>query len=314
MVDTTPNCGNILAGVGPFAIERKLVPVTSGETRVRVKTINTGTRAELVVSTPNGVVEYDGEEAIDGVPGTAAAIPINFLDTAGSVCGSLFPTGQYADTIDGVEITCIDNGMPVVLLRANDFGFTGHESCQKIEAETEALRRIESIRLQAGRRMGLGDVGTAVVPKMCLISTPENGGSISTRSLIPWKCHASIGALRPLVLRRARPARAGSLSSPRREGGQGREGEGGGEGRGGGGGGGGEGQPPPPPHHHHPQPTPHPTPNPLPQPSPTFSHITLPNPQKTPHNPTNPPHQPPNIPKEANYHRFALSHYRALLP
>ena len=160
---------------------------------MRVKTINTSTRAELIVSTPNGVVEYDGDEAIDGVPGTAAAIPINFLDTAGSVCGSLFPTGQYADTIDGVEITCIDNGMPVVLLRANDFGFTGHESCQKIEAETEALRRIESIRLQAGRRMGLGDVGTAVVPKDVSYLDLENGGSISTRSLIPWKCHASIG-------------------------------------------------------------------------------------------------------------------------
>ena len=193
LVDTTPNCGNILAGVGPFAIERGLVPVTSTETRVRVKTINTGTRAELVVSTPDGAVEYDGDEVIDGVPGTAAAIPINFLDTAGSVCGSLFPTGQYTETVDGVEITCIDNGMPVVLLRAKDFGFTGREDCPEIEARSDALAKIENIRLEAGRRMGLGDVASAVVPKMCLISAPENGGCISTRSLIPRKCHASIG-------------------------------------------------------------------------------------------------------------------------
>lgn len=193
LVDTTPNCGNILAGVAPFAIERGLVPASSPETRVRVLTLNTGTRAELVVCTPGGTVEYDGHEAIDGVPGTAAPIPVNFLDTAGSVCGSLFPTGQQAENIEGVDVTCIDNGMPVVLLRASDFGLTGYESCAEIEASAEALARIESIRLEAGRRMGLGDVTDAVVPKMCLISPATHGGSINTRSLIPRKCHASVG-------------------------------------------------------------------------------------------------------------------------
>jgi 4-oxalomesaconate tautomerase len=193
IVDTTPNCGNILAGIGPFAIERGLVPATSSVTRVRVRTLNTGTRAELVVETPNGHVRYDGEEAIDGVPGTAAAIPVNFLDTEGSVCGSLFPTGERSEEIDGVTVTCIDNGMPVVLLRASDFGLTGYESCDEIEAQTEVLQRIEHIRLEAGRRMGLGDVQEAVVPKMCLISRPRHGGCINTRSLIPRKCHSSIG-------------------------------------------------------------------------------------------------------------------------
>jgi len=193
LVDTTPNCGNILAGVGPFAIERGLVAIRGPETRVRVKTINTGTRAELVVSTPDGAVEYEGEEAIDGVPGTAAAIPINFLDTAGSVCGKLFPTGQRRETVNGVDITCIDNGMPIVVLRASEVGLSGRESCAGIEAATEALAKIEAIRLEAGRRMGLGDVTDAVIPKMFLISAAVNGGSIHTRSLIPRKCHESIG-------------------------------------------------------------------------------------------------------------------------
>jgi 4-oxalomesaconate tautomerase len=193
LVDTTPNCGNILAGVGPFAIERGLVPVTSDETRVRVKTLNTGTLAELIVATPDGCVEYAGETAIAGVPETAAPIPINFLDTAGSVCGSLFPTGQRMEMVEGIAITCIDNGMPVVLLDAAEFGFRGTESCQEIEAATEALKRIENIRLEAGRRMGLGDVSEAVVPKMCLISSPIHGGCVNTRTLIPKKCHTSIG-------------------------------------------------------------------------------------------------------------------------
>jgi 4-oxalomesaconate tautomerase len=193
MVDTTPNCGNILAGVGPFAIERGLIQVTIPETRVRVRTLNTGTLAELIVSTPDGTVSYEGDEAVDGVPGTSAPIPINFLDTAGSVCGALLPTGRPVDRIGDVDVTCIDNGMPVVLLRAQDFGFSGMESCPEIEANLEALGRIEAVRLEAGKLMGLGDVTTAVVPKMCLVSAPRAGGSINTRTLIPRKCHTSVG-------------------------------------------------------------------------------------------------------------------------
>ena len=193
LVDTRPNCGNILAGVALFAIERGLVEVRSPETRVRVITVNTGTRAELIVNTPHGAVDYEGDVAIDGVPGTAAAIPINFLDTAGSVCGALFPTGRRSDTVNGAEVTCIDNGMPIVIIRAGDMGLSGRESCSEIQASGEALEKIEAIRLQAGVRMGLGDVTNAVVPKMVLVSRAVNGGCIQTRSLIPRKCHESIG-------------------------------------------------------------------------------------------------------------------------
>lgn len=193
MVDTTPNCGNILAGVGPFAIERGLVQISGETTRVRVRTLNTGTRAELVVSTPGGQVCYSGSERIDGVPGMAAAIPINFLDAEGSVCGSLLPTGNHADIVRGVEVTCIDHGMPVVLLRAGDVGLTGSESCAEIEASDEILKRIEAIRLDAAVLMGMGDVSQAVVPKIALISMARHGGALQTRSLIPKRCHASIG-------------------------------------------------------------------------------------------------------------------------
>lgn len=193
VVDTKPNCGNILAGVGPFALERGLIQPKSDETRVRVYTVNTGTRAELLVSTPGGQVRYDGDEAIDGVPGSSAAIPVNFLDTEGSVTGALFPTGQRRESVCGVEVTCVDNGMPVVLFSASDVGLSGYESCPEIEASSEALKKIEAIRMEAGQQMGLGDVNNAVVPKMFVLSQARSGGAINTRSLIPKKCHESIG-------------------------------------------------------------------------------------------------------------------------
>jgi 4-oxalomesaconate tautomerase len=193
LVDTKPNCGNILAGVGPFAIERGLVAIAGKETRVRVRTLNTGTRAELVIATPEGRVEYEGNQVIDGVPGTSAAIPVNFLDAAGSVCGSLFPTGSRSQAVQGVDVTCIDNGMPVVLLRAKDFGFSGNETCADLEAATGALERIETIRRELGLPMNLGDVSSAVVPKMCLLSEPRAGGCVRTHSLIPRRCHEAIG-------------------------------------------------------------------------------------------------------------------------
>ncbi len=192
-VDTTPNCGNILAAVGPFAIERGLVVAIDPITRVRVRTLNTGTVAELLVPTPGGEICYEGDERIDGVPGTAAAIPIHFLDCAGSVCGSLLPTGRANDLIQGVSVTCIDNGMPVVVMRAIDFGFHGDESCAEVEAAAQSLMLIESIRCEAGLRMGMGDVSQAVVPKVALVSIARNGGSIRTQNLIPRRCHSSIG-------------------------------------------------------------------------------------------------------------------------
>jgi len=153
----------------------------------------TGTLAELVISTPGGKVCYEGDERIDGVPGTAAAIPINFLDAEGSVCGVLLPTGNNVDLVQGVEVTCIDNGMPVVILRAKDVGFEGDESCSEIEAAKQALEKIEAIRREAGERMGMGDVSQAVVPKVSLVSSPRNGGTLCTRNLIPVRCHTSIG-------------------------------------------------------------------------------------------------------------------------
>ena len=194
-VDDTPNCGNILAGVAPFAIETGLVPAGQETTSVRIHMINTGNLAELIVRTPGGQVEYEGDAAIDGVPGTAAPIICNFLDVAGSVCGSLLPTGNQQDEIGGINVTCIDNGMPVVVMRASDLGRTGYESCDDLNADDELKGRIEAIRLEAGPKMNLGDVTSKVVPKMCLVAAPQHGGAISTRTFIPHVCHTAVGVL-----------------------------------------------------------------------------------------------------------------------
>jgi 4-oxalomesaconate tautomerase len=192
-VDTTPNCGNILAGVAPFAIERGLVAPTHPVTRVRVRTLNTGTIAELQVQTPQGIVSYAGDARIDGVPGRAAAITIDFLDAEGSVCGTLLPTGRVMDEIRGVPCTLIDNGMPVIVLRAADVGRTGHEPRDELNGDTELKSRLETIRRDAGPLMRLGDVADRVVPKIALVAEPRAGGHIATRSFIPHECHASIG-------------------------------------------------------------------------------------------------------------------------
>jgi 4-oxalomesaconate tautomerase len=194
-VDTTPNCGNMLAAVGPFAIETGLVRADAPETSIRVRMLNTGNLCELIVQTPDGKVNYQGDATVDGVPGTAAPIICNYLDVAGSVCGSLLPTGNPIDIVDGIEVTCIDNGMPVVVLRACDFGITGSESPQDLDANDGLKQRLESIRLQIGPTMNLGDVKDKVVPKMSLISAPKAGGHVNTRTFIPHDCHAAIGVL-----------------------------------------------------------------------------------------------------------------------
>ncbi len=194
-VDTTPNCGNMLAGVGPFAIEHGLVAARDGVTPVRVRMVNSDNLCELLVETPGRRVNYDGDAQIDGVPGTAAPIVCNYLDVAGSATGSLLPTGRVLDVADGVEITCIDNGMPVVVLRARDFGITGYETPKELDANKDLKAKIESIRLQVGPRMNLGDVKTKVVPKMSLIAPARAGGHVSTRTFIPHDCHAAIGVL-----------------------------------------------------------------------------------------------------------------------
>ena len=193
IVDTSPNCGNILAGVGPFAIERGLVAPRDDKTVVRVRTLNTGTIAELVVATPGGVVDYEGSARIDGVPGTGAPINIFFPDIAGSVCKSLLPTGKVLDWIDGVPVTCIDNGMPVLVIPAQAVERTGYETVAALDHDAELKARIERIRVLAGELMGLGDVTNAVVPKITLVAPPRNGGCVTTRTFIPKNCHSSIG-------------------------------------------------------------------------------------------------------------------------
>ncbi len=193
MVDTTPNCGNILSGVAPFAIERGLVKPSGNTTNVRVRTVNTGTVADLLVQTPGGRVNYEGTARIDGAPGTSAPIIVTFLDAEGSVCGSLLPTGNVVDVIDGISCTLIDNGMPVIVMKAADVGRTGHEPRDQLDKDLALKARIEAIRLKAGPLMNLGDVSKKSVPKICLVAEPRAGGSIATRSFIPHECHASIG-------------------------------------------------------------------------------------------------------------------------
>jgi len=195
LVDVTPNCGNMLAAVGPFAVERGLVRPIDPVTPVRIYMVNTGNIAVAHVPTPGGKVIYDGDTTIAGVPGTSSAIRIDFLNTAGSVCGALLPTGHSLDTVDGIEATLIDNGMPVVVLRAADFGKSGYETPAELDADKKFKQRLEEIRLMAGERMGLGDVCSKVVPKMTLIAAAQRGGDVATRTFIPHKCHAAIGVL-----------------------------------------------------------------------------------------------------------------------
>jgi 4-oxalomesaconate tautomerase len=194
-VSDSQNCGNMLAAVGPFAIEHGMVEAADGVTPVRIWMENTDTLATAYVQTPGGEVRYDGDARIDGVPGSHAPIPLEFADTAGSSCGALLPTGNVVDEIAGIRVTCIDNGMPVVCLAASDLGLTGAETPAEIEAMPEVKARIEEVRLAAGPLMNLGDVTSATVPKMSLLSPPAHGGHVSTRTLIPHRVHEAIGVL-----------------------------------------------------------------------------------------------------------------------
>jgi 4-oxalomesaconate tautomerase len=195
IVTDAQNCGNILAGVGPFAIERGLVAATGDETRVAIFMENTGQVAVATVQTPGGAVTYDGDTAIDGVPGTHAPVPLEFRDTAGSSCGALLPTGNAVDTIQGVAVTLIDNGMPCVVMKAQDLGITGYEDREWLDNAADLKARIEAIRLEVGPLMNLGDVKEKSVPKMMLVAPPRNGGAVTVRSFIPHRAHATIGVL-----------------------------------------------------------------------------------------------------------------------
>jgi len=192
-VSDKQNCGNILAGVAPFAIERGLVRGCDPVTQVRIFMVNTSQTVVATVQTPGGKPEYQGNARIDGVPGTAAPIPLSFSDTAGSTCGALLPTGRAVDLVNGIAVTCIDNGMPVVVMRASDVGRTGYETRDQLDKDTELKAKIEAIRLTVGPMMNLGDVTAQTVPKMILLAPPREGGVVSTRSFIPHRAHATIG-------------------------------------------------------------------------------------------------------------------------
>lgn len=193
------NCGNILAGVGPFAVERGLVDAGEVRTSVRINMINTGSIATATFATPGGRVEYDGDLEIDGVPGRAGAISLDFEGTAGSSTGALFPSGRLVDDLDGVAATCVDNGMPSVLMAASDLGIAGTESPTELEADERFAARLAQLRLLAAEKMGMGDVSAATVPKLVLLSAPRAGGAISTRSFLPVRAHTSIGVLGALT-------------------------------------------------------------------------------------------------------------------
>ena len=203
-VDTSPNCGNMLAAVVPFALETGMVQVQADTSTYRVLTLNTDMQCDVTVQTPGGQIAYEGSARIDGAPGSSAPVTINFLDTAGSVCSGLLPTGKVLDRVrvngDGfasfdIDVTCIDNGMPLVLMRASDMGCTGYETAAELNADVELKTRLEALRLKTGQLMGLGDVTKKTYPKMTLIAPPRSGGSLSTRSFIPHVCHDAIGVL-----------------------------------------------------------------------------------------------------------------------
>jgi 4-oxalomesaconate tautomerase len=195
LVTDRQNCGNLLAGVGPFAVERGLVPAASDSTSVRIKMVNSGEIATAEFRTPGGQVDYSGETAISGVPGSAAAVVLSFTDETGPPGRPVFPTGAIRDHIDGIPVCCVDAGMPTVLAAAAGLGVTGSESPAELEQLAGLAGRVSSLRLAAGQLMGLGDVRDATIPKVTLVSPARSGGTVSTRSFIPVRCHESIGVL-----------------------------------------------------------------------------------------------------------------------
>jgi 4-oxalomesaconate tautomerase len=193
IVTDKQNCGNILAGIGPFAVERGLIAATSDETKVRIRMVNTNGIVTATIQTPGGRPRYDGDTAIDGVPGTAAAVVLDFEDSGAGP--SVFPTGNVTDTFGGIPVTCVDNGMPVVVVAAESFGKTGYESIAELEGDEKLNKRVQELRLEAGKAMGLGDVNGTTVPKISLVAPPAHGSTISTRTFIPVRVHESIGVL-----------------------------------------------------------------------------------------------------------------------
>jgi 2-methylaconitate cis-trans-isomerase PrpF len=200
LVDYSSNCGNMLSAVGPFAVESGLVNAGNPETRVRIFNINTNSRIDAVLQTPGGEPTYDGDAAIDGVPGTAAPVREDFAATVGSKTGKLLPTGVAREAIDGIEVTCIDVAVPMVIVPARSVGRTGHESKAELDADTALIARLEKIRVEAGHRMGLGDCSKLVIPKPVLVAPPRAGGTIASRDFVPFNCHATYSVTGSMAL------------------------------------------------------------------------------------------------------------------
>lgn len=192
LVDFKPTCGNILSGVGPAAIEMGLIPAQDAETQVNIHAVNTGAKVAATVQTPGGVVSYDGPTQIDGVPGTAAPVALQFMETVGGVTGSFLPTGNLIDDIDGIAVTCMDVAMPMVIARAADFGLTGYESAAELDENTDFFSRMEAVRQKAGALMGMGDVSKSVTPKFGIIAPAQGAGTVATRYFMPWKTHPTM--------------------------------------------------------------------------------------------------------------------------
>jgi len=200
IVDYSSNCGNMLSAVGPFAVEMGLVPARDPETRVVIYNINTTSRIEAILHTPDGAVTYDGDAAIAGVPGTAAAVKENFAGTVGSKTGKLLPTVRASEEIDGVEVTCVDVAVPMVIVPAAALGKSGYESKAELDPDAQLIVRLEKIRVEAGKRMGLGDCSKLVIPKPVLVAPPRAGGTIASRDFVPFNCHATFSVTGSMAL------------------------------------------------------------------------------------------------------------------
>lgn len=192
LVDFKPTCGNILSGVGPAAIEMGLVPAQVGETPVKIRAVNTEARVAAIVQTPEGIVSYEGDAQIDGVPGTSAPVALQFMETVGGVTGAFLPTGNLVDVVDGIEVTCMDVAMPMVIAKASGFGLTGYESAAELDENKDFFARMEAVRRQAGALMGMGDVTKSVTPKFGLLAPARDGGTIATRYFMPWNTHPTM--------------------------------------------------------------------------------------------------------------------------
>ncbi len=191
-VDFKPSCGNILSGVGPAALEMKLLPISGDETVVKIRAVNTGARVISTVQTPGGAVSYSGNTAIDGVPGTAAPVRLQFMDTVGGSTGTLLPTGNLIDRFGGVAVTCMDVAMPMVIARADAFGLSGYEGVDELNENTAFFKRMEAVRIQAGTAMGIRDVANSVTPKFGLLAPARDGGTVAARYFMPWKTHPTM--------------------------------------------------------------------------------------------------------------------------